>query len=103
MLPAKEGEERLRQVNRQVTSCPQSTYIGRDETGSVYLSTQLEHTYTATLLVRVNVVKGGGRAPPTLTSQANFTLMMECTPESGRYHSVYSVVLPICLLASEVV
>jgi hypothetical protein len=39
----------------------------------------------------VNVVKGGGRAPPTLTSQANFTLMMECTPESGRYHSVYSV------------
>ena len=40
----------------------------------------------------VNVVKGGGRAPPTLTSQANFTLMMECTPESGRYHSVYSVV-----------
>jgi hypothetical protein len=39
----------------------------------------------------VNVVKGGGRAPPTLTSQANFTLMTECTPESGRYHSVYSV------------
>ncbi len=37
----------------------------------------------------VNLVKGGGRAPPTL--QANFTLMMECTPESGRYHSVYSV------------
>jgi hypothetical protein len=32
------------------------------------------------------------RAPPTLTSQANFTHMMECTPESGRYHSVYSVV-----------
>jgi hypothetical protein len=39
----------------------------------------------------VNVVKGGERAPPTLTSQANFTLMMECTPESGRYHFVYSV------------
>ncbi len=36
----------------------------------------------------VIVVKGGGRAPPTLTSQANFTLMMECTPEGGRYHSV---------------
>ncbi len=47
--------------------------------------------YTATLLVMVNVVKGGGRALPTLTSQANFTLMIECTPESGRYHSVYSV------------
>ncbi len=28
--------------------------------------------YTATLLVRVNVVKGGGRAPPTLTSQFQF-------------------------------
>ncbi len=25
--------------------------------------------YTATLLVRVNVMRGGGRAPPTLTSQ----------------------------------
>ncbi len=47
--------------------------------------------YTATLLVMVNVMKGGGRAPPTLTSQANFTLMTECTPESRRYYSVYSV------------
>ncbi len=49
-------------------------------------------TYTATLLVMVNVMKGGGRAPPTLTSQADFTLMTECTPESRRYYSVYSVV-----------
>jgi hypothetical protein len=65
---------------------PQSTYIGRD------VSAHSAGAYTATLLVRVNVVKGVGRAPPTLTSQANFTLMMECTPESGRYHSVYSVV-----------
>ncbi len=40
----------------------------------------------------VIVVKGGGRASPTLTSQANFTLITECTPESGCYHSVYSVV-----------
>jgi hypothetical protein len=40
----------------------------------------------------VIVVKGGGRAPSTLTSQAKFTLMKECTAESGRYHSVYSVV-----------
>ncbi len=39
----------------------------------------------------VIVVTGGGRTPPTLTSQANFTLMMECTLESGRYHSVHSV------------
>ena len=40
----------------------QSTHIGRDETGSVYLP-------TAILLVRENVMSGGGRAPPTLTSQ----------------------------------
>ncbi len=33
----------------------------------------------------VNVIKGGGRAAPTLT-------MTECTPESRRYYSVYSVV-----------
>ncbi len=49
--------------------------------------------YTATLLVTVNVMKGGGRAPSTLTSQANFTLMTECMPESRRYYSVYSVVV----------
>jgi hypothetical protein len=36
----------------------------RDETGLVCLPT----LYTATLLVMVNVMKGGGRAPPTLTS-----------------------------------
>ncbi len=41
--------------------------------------------YTATLLVMVNVKRGGGRAPSTLTSQANFTLITECTPESSGY------------------
>jgi hypothetical protein len=75
---------------------PQITYIGRDETGLVYLPTQLERTLQLVMvntlqLVMVNVVKGGGRAPPTLTSRANFTLMTEYTPESSRYHSVYSV------------
>ncbi len=60
----------------------------------MYISAHSAKAYTATLLVRVNVVKGDGRAPPTLTSQANFTLMMECTPESGRYHSV---VYTVCL------
>ena len=58
----------------------------------VSVSAHSAGAYTATLLVMVMVVKGGGRAPLTLISQANFTLMMECTPESGRYHSVYSVV-----------
>jgi hypothetical protein len=39
----------------------------------------------------VIVVRGVGVQPPTLTSQANFTLMMECTPESGGCNYVYSV------------
>ena len=47
--------------------------------------------YTATLLVMVNVMKGGGRPPPS-PAWANFTLMMECTSESSRYYSVYSIV-----------
>jgi acetyl-CoA acetyltransferase len=37
-------------------------------------------------------MKGGGRAPPPSPAWANCTLMMECTPESSRYYSVYSVV-----------
>ncbi len=32
--------------------------------------------------------------PPTLTIQANFTLMTECTPKSRRYYFVYSVGQP---------
>ncbi len=71
----------------------QSTYFPRDETGLVCLPTQLERT--ATLLVMVNVMRGGGRAPPTLTSQGNFTLMTECTPESSGCYSVYSVDIPL--------
>ncbi len=50
--------------------------------------------YTATLLVMVNVMKGGGRAPLPSPAWANFTLMMECAPESSRCYSVYSVQLP---------
>jgi hypothetical protein len=47
--------------------------------------------YTATLRVMVNVIKGGGRAPPPSPPRANFTLMTECTPESSGCNSVYSV------------
>jgi hypothetical protein len=47
--------------------------------------------YTATLLVMVNVIKGGGRATPSSPARANFTLMTECTPESSGCNSVYSV------------
>ncbi len=62
----------------------------RDETGLVYLPSQLER-------IHCNQVrdgkqnKGGGRAPPPSPAQPNFTLMTECTPESRRYYSVYSV------------
>ncbi len=49
---------------------PQSTYIGRNETGSVYLPTQLERN-SATLLVRVNIMRGGGRAGLILPSSLN--------------------------------
>ncbi len=47
--------------------------------------------YTATLLVMVNVKKGGGRAPPPSPARTNFTLITECTPESSGCSSVYSV------------
>jgi hypothetical protein len=39
----------------------------------------------------VNVIKGVGVHPPPSPAQANFTLMTECTTESRRYYSVYSV------------
>jgi hypothetical protein len=54
--------------------------------------------YTATLLVMVNVIKGGWACTPRPSpGQANFTLMTECTPESRRYYSVYSVVTTTAL------
>ncbi len=59
----------------------------RDETGLVYLP-------TATLLVMVNVMKGGGRAPPPHPHQPGLILASWWnvpTPESSRYYSVYSV------------
>ncbi len=36
-----------------------------------------------------------GVHPPPAPAWANFTLMMECMPESSRYYSVYSVVLNV--------
>ncbi len=48
--------------------------------------------YTTTLYVMVDIVKGDGRAPPPPSPvRANFPIMMECTPESGHCHSMYSV------------
>ncbi len=37
-------------------------------------------------------MKGGGRAGHPSPAWANFTLLMECMPESSRCYSVYSVV-----------
>ncbi len=39
----------------------------RGDIGGVYLTSQLERTYTTTLLVMVDGMKGGGRAPPAPT------------------------------------
>jgi hypothetical protein len=76
----------------QQCSQSQSTYRGRGEIGGVYLPSQLERT-TATLLVMVDRVKGGGRAPPPSPGWADFTIMMECTPESSHCHSVCTLSL----------
>jgi hypothetical protein len=46
----------------------------------------------------VDIVKGGGRARPRSPAWADFTLMMECTPESGNCYSVYSVFYLIPLM-----
>jgi hypothetical protein len=52
----------------------------------------IAEAHTATLLVMVDTVKEGGRAPPPSSPAcADLTLMMECTPESGRCHSVLCV------------
>jgi hypothetical protein len=72
-----------------------STYRGRGEIGGVYLSALSAgaYEYTTTLNVIVDIVQGGESAPhPPSPAWVDFTLMMECTPESGRCHSVYSVV-----------
>ncbi len=65
-------------------STPQSTYRGRGEIGEVYLPCQLERT------LRYNFVKGGGRAPPTLTSLGWFY------PHDGKY--ARKLPLPLCVL-----
>jgi hypothetical protein len=50
--------------------------------------------YTTTSLVMVDRVKREGACTPLPPSPgwADFTIMMECMPESGNCHSVYSVV-----------
>ncbi len=55
------------------------------------------HTCPLSWSVHCNFVRDtyserGGRAAPVLT--ANFSIMMERTPKSGRCHSLYSVINP---------
>jgi hypothetical protein len=59
------------------------------------LPCQLDWTVHCNFVVMINIVKGLGVHPPTLTSpEANFSIMMECTPQSlPLLHCVYSVVL----------
>ncbi len=51
---------------------PQSTYVFSQRWNRVSASAHSAGAYTAALLVMVNVMRGGGRAPPTLTSQGKF-------------------------------
>jgi hypothetical protein len=76
----------------------------------VSVSAHSAGAYTATLLVMVQYSicneKGVGGLPPPTPAWANFTLMMECLPESSRCFSVYSVVEKVtenigCMLAGE--
>jgi hypothetical protein len=41
----------------------------------------------------VNIVKRGLRLPPPSPARAYFSIMMECTPEIDRCHSVSTVIL----------
>ncbi len=55
--------------------------------------------YTATLLVMVNVMKGGGGLhPPPSPAWVNFTLMIECTPESNRCYRKQPLLLCVLIL-----
>ncbi len=44
--------------------------------------------YFTTLLVMLDCVTGGVHPPPS-SGWADFSITMECTPESGHCHSVY--------------
>ncbi len=54
----------------------------------VSVSAHSAGAYTATLYVMVAIVKGVGVHPPPIPAWANFSIIMKCTPESSRCHSV---------------
>jgi hypothetical protein len=59
------------------------------EIGGMYLLSQLEDT-PSTWCTWFSK-RGWAWTPPSLPGWANFSIMMECTLESGRCHFVYSV------------
>jgi hypothetical protein len=66
---------------------PQSKYIGAERNRGC-VSALSDGAYTTTWLLMVSRVKEGGRAYPTFTRLVYFTIILECTPESGHFHSV---------------
>ncbi len=63
------------------------SHRGRDEIEGVYLPSQLEHTLQLCTWWWKEV---GVHLPPSPSlARANFSIMMECTPESSRFHSVW--------------
>jgi hypothetical protein len=73
--------------NMKATECIRP-YTGRDEKGCAHSAV----AYTATLYhMMVKIMKGGGRAPPTLTSLGKFFHHDGMHPEIGRCHSVYTL------------
>ncbi len=51
--------------------------------------------------MKVDIAKGGGRAPPFLPGWANFSIMMEWTPESGPCHFVCTLWVELMDLACQ--
>ncbi len=80
------------QYSNVVLALNNSEYCDHRVRNRVSVSAHSARAYPATLLVMVNVVKGGGRAPPPSPAWANFTLMIEFAPESDCCFSVYSVI-----------
>jgi hypothetical protein len=63
--------------------------LGVEMKQGVYCICPLRWSVHCNLYVMVNIVKGGGgeHSPPS-PAWANFSIMMECTPEIGRCHSL---------------
>ncbi len=72
-------------------TCSVEQYTGIWCTVSECRPCRIHRFVAAPLYVMVDIVKGGGRATPTITRRGNFSIMMECTPESGNCNSLCTV------------